>query len=239
MEIPFTKNFDGLKTSLLFYIENHWTGFCVIRVFPKRCFGTEYRKFVNVSRSVSGIHLFRCECNLVVFFFFLKSHVQNVTFGKLPFYLLWPKNVSWMIASNFLCFFLIYWRFMHKEITFKIIYYSQKFGLKEHLFKSQLFCISRLEQYGTVLSPKFLSQILTSIRHITTLSLSFIISNFISSSLSFTKKINFLSSKCHVWNFCWLKSVTFPLYDFLVPSLGYSFWLFSKREELLFPECSQ
>ena len=94
LEIPFTKNFDGLKTSLLFYIENHWTGFCVIRVFPKRCFGTEYRKFVNVSRSVSGIHLFRCECNLVVFFFFLKSHVQNVTFGKLPFYLLWPKNVS-------------------------------------------------------------------------------------------------------------------------------------------------
>ena len=44
-------------------------------------------------------------------------------------------------------------------------------------------------------------QIITCIRHIKPLSLSFITSNFISSSLPFTLKINFLSFKCHVRNF--------------------------------------
>ena len=60
----------------------------------------------------------------------------------------------------------------------------------------------RMEQYETVFQlPTFFSQIITSIRHIKPLSLSFIISDFIISSLPFTQKINFLSFKCHVQNF--------------------------------------
>ena len=59
--------------------------------------------------------------------------------------------------------------------------------------------------FGTVwncfLTCNYLPQIITCIRHIKPLSLSFITSTFISSSLPFTLKINFLSFKCHIRNF--------------------------------------
>ena len=35
LEIPFTKNVDGLETSQLFCITNHLTSFCIIRVLTE------------------------------------------------------------------------------------------------------------------------------------------------------------------------------------------------------------
>ena len=85
---------------------------------------------------------------------------------------------------------------------FKTTFSSQKFELKEHCFKKQLFfCVSCLEQYETFLTCNYLLQIITCIRHIKLLFLSFITYTFISSSLPFIQKINFLSFKCHVRNF--------------------------------------
>ena len=85
---------------------------------------------------------------------------------------------------------------------FKTTFSSQKFELKEHCFKKQLFfCVSCPEQYETFLTCNYLLQIITCIRHIKLLFLSFITYTFISSSLPFIQKINFLSFKCHVPNF--------------------------------------
>ena len=81
LEMPFTKNVDGLETSQLFCIANHLTGFCTILVLDKRCFWTEYGNFVTVPKSVSGIDLFRYECKLKIFFFLLKCHVRNTAFS--------------------------------------------------------------------------------------------------------------------------------------------------------------
>ena len=72
--------------------------------------------------------------------------------------------------------------------------------------------MSRPEEYETVFQlQNFLSQIVTYIRRIKPLSLSFIISTFIMSSLPFTQKINFLSFKCHVRNF-WNGPLTLNIY---------------------------
>ena len=98
LKIPFTKNVVSLETWQLFCIANHFTGFSMIRVLTERFLWAEYSKFGNVPKSVSGIDLFRYECKLVIFFFLLKCHVRNVTSGTLPFRLLYPKNLFWIIA---------------------------------------------------------------------------------------------------------------------------------------------
>ena len=87
-EIPLTKNVDGLETSQLFCIRNHLTGFCITRILSEKFFWTEYSKFANVPKSVSGIDLFRCECKIVIFYLLLKCHVRKLTSRTLPFHLL-------------------------------------------------------------------------------------------------------------------------------------------------------
>ena len=85
LEMPFTKNVDHLETSQLFCITNHLTGFCIIRVLTERFFWTEYSKFANVPKSVSGIDLLRYECKLAILFSFevscLERHVRNTPFS--------------------------------------------------------------------------------------------------------------------------------------------------------------
>ena len=110
---------DHLKSSQSF----HW-------FVTNRCFWTNYSKFLNVS-SVSSIDLFRYECQLVICFASLKCHAHNVTIGTIPYHLLSPKHLLWMIASfsNF-CFFWIHWILIHKEIMFKNSFFHRNLNWK-------------------------------------------------------------------------------------------------------------
>ena len=60
----FFKNVDRFETTQLFCIPNYLTGSCIIRVLTERCFWTDYNKFANVPRSVSGIDLLDMNVNL-------------------------------------------------------------------------------------------------------------------------------------------------------------------------------
>ena len=68
LEIHFTKNVDGLKTSQLFCIANYLTGFWLITVLTERYFWTEYSKFAMFQKVIQA--LISSDMNVILWFSF-------------------------------------------------------------------------------------------------------------------------------------------------------------------------
>ena len=192
LEMPFTKNVDCLETSQLFCIANHLIGFCTILVLAKSCFLTKYCNFVNVPKSVSGIDLFRCECKFKIFFFLLKCHVWNTPFS---FTVVQKVSLNDSLGLKLFMFFLGILKIYSQINYLKDYLFLIEIWTERALFQKAVFLhVTSRTVWNCFLTCNYLPQIITCIRHIKPLSLSFITSTSISSSSPFTKKLTFYPS---------------------------------------------